>query len=137
MKLILHRSIFTDHATLGTLTINGGEFRCFTCEDVDRHLENGGEKIHGKTCIPRGTYAIVVTFSNRFQRKLPLLVGVPEFEGIRIHPGNTAADTEGCILPGLEVGHESVLHSRDAFAALYTRISAAFERGEAIEIEVM
>lgn len=137
MKLILHRSIFTERCTLGTLTVNGDDFRCFTCEDVDRKLENGGEKIPHETCIPRGEYAVVINFSNRFQRKLPLLIGVPDFDGIRIHPGNTAADTEGCILPGLEVGHDSVLHSRDAFAALYTRIAAAFEAGEAITIEVM
>ena len=136
MNIILHRSIFTDHATLGTFTIDDGEFRCFTCEDVDRKLETDGVKIHGETCIPRGEYAVVITFSNRFQRQLPLLVGVPGFEGIRIHPGNTAADTEGCILPGLEIGKDSVLHSRDAFAAIFTRLSAAIERGEAVSIEV-
>jgi hypothetical protein len=74
---------------------------CRTCEDEDRFLENGvTEKIYGCTAIPRGRYRLLTSFSNRFQRVLPIVLDVPGFEGIRLHGGNTAEDTHGCILVG-------------------------------------
>jgi len=85
--------------TLGSLFLNG-KFFCYTVEDQDRFLENGGTKIKSRTAIPRGQYKMIVTFSNRFQKELPLLISVPGFEGIRIHGGNSAEDSEGCILVG-------------------------------------
>ena len=136
MKINLYRSQCGARFTIGELTIDGDDWRCYTCEDIDRRLEIGGEKIPAQTCIPRGIYEVVISLSNRFKRPLPELLKVPHFTGIRIHPGNTAADTEGCILPGLEVGTFGVLQSRDAFAALYTRIAAAIDRGERVLIHV-
>ena len=73
-----------------------GRFGVLHLEDVVRQ----GEKVPGQTAIPEGIYTVQITFSNRFKRDLPLLLNVPNFEGIRIHPGNTDADTEGCILVG-------------------------------------
>lgn len=130
MKLELIREPSANGCTLGKLTVNG-TFECLTLEDVVRE-----EKIHGQTAIPAGTYEVRITFSPRFQRDLPLLVGVPNFEGVRIHPGNTAADTEGCILVGTTPGPASVGNSRLAFNALFAKLSDAWKRHETIWITI-
>ena len=85
--------------TPGKLFLNG-QFFCYVCEDRDRKLESGGIKVQGQTAIPRGRYSLCVTFSNRFQRPLPELLSVPQFKGIRMHGGNKAEDSEGCLLVG-------------------------------------
>lgn len=97
MELRLLRDVCGADCTLGQLYVDGKP-ACHTVEDVVRPA---GEKVHGKTAIPEGRYQVIVTPSPRFRRDLPLLLKVPNFEGVRIHPGNTAEDTEGCILPGL------------------------------------
>lgn len=79
---------------MGKLYIDGNYF-CETLEDAKRD-----KKIAGETCIKSGEYSLIVTRSHRFNRELPLLQNVPEFEGVRIHAGNTPADTQGCILIG-------------------------------------
>ena len=99
MKLLLLRDHFTNSTTLGKLYVNG-IFQCYTLEDKDRELEKGNEKLYGETAIPRGSYQVIIDYSNRFKRELPRLKDVPQFEGIRIHPGNTHEDTHGCILVG-------------------------------------
>ena len=80
------------HCTLGKMYIDGVDM-CYTLEDVVRE-----EKVYGETAIPAGRYRVDVTYSNRFQCDMPLVLDVPNFEGIRIHPGNTDKDTHGCIL---------------------------------------
>lgn len=87
-------------------------------------------KIKGKTAIPAGRYQIVITPSNRFKRDLPLLLNVPNYEGIRIHAGNTAADTEGCLLPGAIAETNRVLNSRIAFNQLFSTIRVLLKEGE-------
>ena len=79
---------------IGDMYLNG-EFFCYTLEDEVRAK---GEKVYGKTAIPDGTYKVIVNRSNRFKRDMPLLLDVPMFEGIRIHSGNSAKDSSGCIL---------------------------------------
>ena len=132
MKLELVRTMCGAVCTIGDLYVDGTH-TCYTLEDVVRP---DGEKIYGETAIPYGRYRVVVTFSNRFQRDLPLLLDVPNFTGIRIHPGNTAADTHGCILPGMERHGDTVTHSRVAFTALFADIRDAIEQGEEVWIEV-
>lgn len=132
MKLVLQRAPSSAHSTIGELSVDG-RFECFTLEDVIRAT---GVKVPGQTCIPAGRYDIQLTMSQRFSRVLPLLVGVPMFEGIRIHPGNTAADTEGCILVGWGKGADQITQSRDAFASLFSKLRGAEARGESITIEV-
>lgn len=110
--------------TLGRIIIEGVH-QCYTCEDVVR---SEGKKVFGQTAIPAGIYRVVITHSPRFNRPLPLLLGVPGFEGVRIHAGNTAHDTEGCILPGTGHNAVGVTGSRRAFDDLYARIEAAIDR---------
>lgn len=137
LALKLERSWCGAKCTIGTLTVNGA-YECFTLEDVVR--ENGEPvnawKIPGETAIPTGTYTVIVTPSVRFKRDLPLVMDVPGFQGIRIHPGNTAADTEGCILVGLAKGPDFVSESRKAFDQLFPKIKAAVDSGEKVTLEV-
>lgn len=93
-NLTLKRTYPLDNYTIGELYIEG-EYYCDTLEDTVRE-----EKIAGKTAIPYGKYEVIVNRSPRFKRDLPLLLDVPNFEGIRIHRGNTDKDTSGCILVG-------------------------------------
>lgn len=83
-----------------------GSFYGYTLEDTYRgQLEHVTDKIDGKTAIPVGTYTVSITHSNRFHKDLPLLANVPRFSGVRIHGGNSAADTLGCILLGAATNH--------------------------------
>lgn len=116
MKLYLKRIHKTEHSTIGELYIDG-KFQCYTLEDVEREV-----KIKNETAIPKGTYKIVITYSNRFKKQLPLLLNVPNFEGIRIHSGNTNHDTEGCILIGQTRSNDFIGSSRNAFNELYKKI---------------
>lgn len=136
MKMQIVRDSFSETTTLGRLFIDG-KFECHTLEDKDRKLENGGDKVYGKTAIPRGVYKVVIDYSNRFKRRLPRLLNVQQFEGIRIHPGNTHVDTHGCPLVGrLRINGNSVGYSRVAFDDLFKKLEAAQDRGEEITIEV-
>jgi hypothetical protein len=132
MKLELARSMCGAVCTIGDLYVDGVR-QCYTLEDVVRP---DGVKVYGETAIPSGRYRVLVTYSNRFKRDLPLLVGVPNFEGIRIHTGNTDADTYGCILVGMEKHGDTITHSAVAFAPLFTDIRDAIGKGEEVWIEV-
>ena len=132
MKLRLVRKHFSPQSTVGELHVDD-RFECYTLEDRERP---GQSKVYGQTAIPRGTYEVVVTPSPRFKRRLPLLVGVPGFAGIRVHSGNTAADTEGCILVGRTKGRDFVGESRPAFSALFAKIEKACALGR-VTIEIV
>jgi hypothetical protein len=134
MELELIRKTRTPVSTTGELFING-KFECYTLEDIDRGLKKDmtlselvSKKIHGQTAIPEGRYEIAITYSNRFKKMLPLLLDVPAFAGIRIHPGNVAADTEGCLLPGKNTAKNMVTSSRLAFNALFDKLKRATAR---------
>jgi len=101
---------------IGGLYIEGVWF-CYTLEDTDRKLEEGGVKIPGQTAIPRGRYKVIINYSNRFKRDMPLILDVPQFEGVRIHAGNTPESTEGCPLLGMEYDAptHNILKSKIAF----------------------
>lgn len=129
MQLQLIRKIFTDKSTIGELSVNGA-FECFTLEDKVRPV-----KIKGETAIPAGKYEVAVTFSEKFKKFLPLLLAVPNFEGIRIHTGNTPKDTLGCILVGEGKAVDSISISRIAFAPLFEKIQAVV-RTEKVFIEI-
>lgn len=132
MKLTLIRQDLNKACTIGELLVDG-QHECWTLEDVVRP---DGVKVFGETAIPFGTYSVDITPSPRFKRDLPLLVGVDNFVGIRIHPGNTASDTEGCILVGQGKGQNCILASRAAFDTLFAKIAAAKRAGQQITITV-
>jgi hypothetical protein len=134
MDLLLKRETFTEKSTISSLFING-VFECYILEDKDRGLtfqmsleEINKLKVYGETAIPYGSYPIVLTMSNRFKRILPLLVGVKGYEGIRIHTGNTAIDTHGCLLPARKKGKDSVSESTLAFNQLFTKLQNAKDK---------
>lgn len=138
MELRLIRDFKTSGFTLGRLLVNG-RFLCYTCEDTVREQRGkpvASWKVPGKTAIPAGRYSIRVTFSKRFQKHLPLLIDVPGFEGIRIHAGNTADDTEGCILVGLTALENGVGNSRAAMAKLQPIIEAGLNEHKAVFITI-
>ncbi len=136
MYIQLIREQSNHSSTEGKLFINGA-FQCYTLEDKDRYLESGGTKVYGKTCIPRGTYEMKLTHSNRFNRVLPQLMNVEGFTGIRIHSGNSSVDTEGCILVGtknIDDRDDWIGSSRDALASLMEKLEAEQEH---ITIEIV
>jgi Family of unknown function (DUF5675) len=139
MKLQVVRETFTPKSTIGKLYI-GGRFFCYTLEDVDRDknkdgdLNDAGEqKVYGETAIPRGTYKVTLTMSNRFKVVMPLLSNVAGFEGIRIHNGNTSEHTHGCILVGESKALDFIGGSKMAFAKLMDILS---KTKESITIEI-
>jgi hypothetical protein len=143
MEILLERDIRSTKSTTGKLFVNG-LFECFVLEDEDRGLKStmpieeiNERKIYGNTCIPTGSYRVVVTMSNRFKRMLPLLQNVKGYEGIRIHTGNTDANTEGCILPGAARQSNMVTGSRIAFDKLFTKITQAINNGERVVITII
>lgn len=111
MKATLIRFRQTQYGTIGFMRFDDpSPFECFTCEDAIRDV-----KIKGQTCIPAGIYTVKPTWSNRFQKNMWEIMNVPNFEGIRIHAGNTPADTEGCVLIGKSIGvaYDCILGSRE------------------------
>ncbi len=131
MELLLKRQPSTDGCTLGQLFVDG-RHEAFTLEDVVRD----GPKVMHETAIPAGRYQVVITLSNRFGRMLPELLDVPGFVGIRIHSGNVAADTSGCILVGHSAAVDSILDSRLAMNALQPKIAGALARHEDVFITI-
>lgn len=132
MKLLLERVQLDADVTIGSLSVDG-DWECWTLEDAVREP---GVKVKSQTAIPFGTYRIDITFSNRFQQPMPLLLNVPMFEGIRIHPGNTKADTEGCILVGWDRHGKSIGRSRLAYVQLFAKLRQSKARAESINIEI-
>ena len=118
MKLVLIRHARRADYTIGRLEDENGKKICDTLEPIWRNYDGGELKIPKKSAIPEGSYRVVVTKSQRFQKYLPLLVGVPGFEGVRIHAGNTSRDTEGCILVGQNLQVGKVLWSRITLSKL-------------------
>lgn len=122
-SMILEREWFTDKSTVGSLSFDGDHF-CFTLEDSCRRKKKNGE-----TAIPSGRYQVVLDWSGRFQKIMPHILNVPGFEGIRIHPGNRAEDSEGCIIPGLRKDKDVVYDSKKAFDLVLEEIDRRLKKG--------
>lgn len=116
MRILVKRLHYTANSIVGEMYVNG-KFECYTLEDIERKV-----KVTGKTAIPKGTYDVAITMSNRFKKRLPLLLNVPNFTGIRIHSGNAAIHTEGCILVGRTRSTDFIGESRKAFKSLFDKL---------------
>jgi hypothetical protein len=123
-EMTLSRRWYLDSSTIGLLAL--GDFQCVTLEDAVRAP---GVKVQDKTAIPVGRYRVIVNFSQRFQRPMPLLLDVPMFTGIRIHSGNCEYDTMGCILVGRSRMKDWITRSRETFDALFPLIDQPYADG--------
>ena len=147
MELILERIAKRKAYTIGRLSIRervddeylAGEREVYFCDTLEptwRDYEHGAYKVKGRSAIPEGRYAVVISYSPKMKAWLPILLGVPKFSGVRIHAGNTAADTEGCILVGKNREVGKVLDSRIWLHRLKQKIVEAKARGEAVWLTV-
>lgn len=135
MQLTLQRDPSRNGATLGKLFVEGAS-ECETLEDEVRAGDIFQVKVAGRTAIPADEYRVTITHSARFNKDLPLLLDVPNFSGVRIHSGNTEADTEGCILVGRTRQDHTIGESRLALEALLPKIQAALAAGETCSITI-
>lgn len=134
LLLTLTRRERVADATIGEMRADSGA-AWLTLEDVVR--PKGAAKVRGRTAIPAGEYAVQVTWSPRFQQPMPLLLDVPNFSGVRIHPGNTAEDTDGCILVGLTRRGASIARSREAYRQVLAAIGAAEAAGRPVRLRIV
>ena len=153
MELILERIAKRKSYTIGRLYI-AQEIRhpglrqplteglqiCDTLEPTWRDYKHGAYKVKGRSAIPEGRYAVVITYSPKFKQWLPILLGGPVFnkqwQGVRIHAGNTVKDTEGCILVGKNREVGKVLDSRIWLHRLKQKIVEAKDKGESVWLTV-
>ena len=153
MELKIDRKYKKGTYTIGNLYING-EWFCNTCEDKDRGLTSTmpvemskGKKIYGETAIPAGRYVVrmdivspkynaVKWYRDSFGGRMPRLENVKGFEGILIHPGNSALDSYGCILVGVNRQKGKVLDSRATFLKLWKLLESARKRKETIYLTI-
>lgn len=138
MLLTLIRTDMLPGKTFGLLDVDG-VFHSHTLEDEDRKLEvNPTGKVYGETCIPRGKYIVVLDFSMRFKRVLPHVLGVHGFDGIRIHPLNTAVESQGCIGPGDERDENGIKPgtSKPAMNRLMEKLMVVHLKKEQIMLEI-
>ena len=135
MKIVLKRIALRDTYTIGKLYIDN-KYICDTVEDKVRDINKNGKfdegekKVYGETAIPYGTYEVKWTYSPRFKRYMPELLNVPSFSGIRIHSGNTAADSLGCIIVGENKVVGKVINSRATVNKLYPIIHKGCKEGK-------
>ena len=141
MNITLNRIAKKSKYTIGKLYIDG-EYFCDTIEDTDRGLTQTmtdaqikSKKVYGQTAIPTGTYRVIINYSNKFKRQMPLLLNVPGFLGIRIHSGNTEKDTEGCLIVGKNKVVGKVIESKDTYNKLFSMLCEANKK-EAIKITI-
>ncbi len=129
MKIKIIRDTFTEKSTIGKMYIDGIYF-CDTLEDKVRPV-----KIKHITAIPAGKYDTIVNMSTRFKKLMPRLQNVPNFDGVLIHNGNTAENTDGCILLGVRSGKDFVGSSVNTFNSFMKVVNAYLKNNPLAKIE--
>jgi hypothetical protein len=133
MELRVVRCLYNSESTRG-IYIQDGVYRYVTLEDVVR--KKGSAKVQDQTAIPAGRYEVIVNMSNRFKREMCLLLNVPGFEGIRIHGGNSAVDTSGCLLVAHNIVDKSHIQGT-AETEVTAVVKAAIAAGSKVFIEIV
>lgn len=140
MRLTLKRIAKRKGYTIGRLYINGKRF-CDVLEDEDRGLsdvmtedEIRSIKVKGETAIPVGIYKVILNYSPKYKKVMPLITNVKGYSGIRIHSGNSAKDTEGCLLVGKNTVVGRLTDSRNTYNALFKRLQQKGSNDITIEI---
>ena len=148
MLIKIDRKWKKEKYTISNVFVNGKRFTdgknyCNALEDTDRGLTSDmtvdqifKKKVYGQTAIPKGDYNITITYSPSFNRMLPLVNAVKGFTGVRIHSGNSAKDTYGCILIGRNDVVGKITKSRYWFNLLYAGIKKALDRGEIVKLVI-
>lgn len=153
MVLKLFRKYPKETYTIGAFNVNGVRFH-ESMEDKDRGLTSDmslseilSKKVYGQTAIPKGTYKVILSVSEKFKKKpwaakygglVPEIVGVKGFSGVRIHPLNTAEESLGCIGIGENKVKGKIINSvkcYDEFMSKY--MLPAWTRKEEITIEIV
>ena len=134
MELKLNRIFLGSSATIGELLVNDKHL----CDTLEDRVRPEGEKVYGKTAIPEGTYEVKLTHSPRFKKILPEILNVPNFTGIRMHCGNSSADSSGCVLIGTWDGEKEdwISNSKVAFNKLMSLLQKAADNKEKITITI-
>lgn len=154
MRLTLKRTYNNAKYCIGHLYVDG-EYLSDTLEDTSRGLNSKMPlkeilkiKIKGLTAIPTGIYAISLnTVSPKYSKKkffmdlckgkMPRVLDVPGYDGILIHPGNSAKDTDGCILVGYNKVKGGLVNSTEAFIKLYGMLKKAHDNHEGIYLKIV
>lgn len=147
MKLLLKRIALKPNYTIGKLYVDN----VYVCDVLEDSVRDCNAKVYGETAIPYGTYPITMNvkspkFSNfakypwakKYDGYLPRLEKVPNYKGVLIHVGNTAADTLGCLLVGQNKAVGKVLYSIATFNELMDKyLVPAKNRNESITITIV
>lgn len=156
MELTLKRIALRSEYTIGKLYVNG-EYVADTIEDTVRDLDkdgkfaNGEVKIPGKTAIPYGRYEVTMkvrspkysnftkySWAKKYDGYLPRLLNVYQFDGVLMHVGNSALDSEGCIIVGENKVVGKVINSVNTFRRLMDDyLVPAKKRNENIVITII
>jgi len=133
LEIVLERKFKHEDCTEGNLYV-GGNWFCHVIEDKVRAkagLWNKLLKVYAETAIPYGRYPVLVTWSNRFNRRLTGVFNVPDFEGIRIHNGTTARSSAGCPIISYQTdGNKRLTRDPSAMNDLCIKIDAFQKTGK-------
>lgn len=132
MQIKINRIFKGAEYSIGRLALDGKYF----CDTLEDRVRTNGEKVRGETAIPAGNYEVILNWSPRFKCVLPMVLDVPGFSGVRIHAGNCAADTEGCILVGFNQVKGRLVASRPTLARLMEKLLADVQAGSKIWLEI-
>ena len=142
MEIRVKRIARKDGYTIGKMYINGAYF-CDTLEDTDRGLKSTmseeeilSKKRKGVTAIPIGEYDVILTFSPKFKRVLPLLLNVPGYQYIRVHHGNLPSSTDGCLLVGENKVKGQIINSRATLERLMSVLLECEKKKEKVTITI-